>query len=147
MSVKALAPPNATGGTPARIALGRSGIEVAPLGWGMWRFAGADVAAARRRVEAALEIGCTLFDTADIYGHGRGRGFGDAESLLGEVLREAPQLRDRMVLATKAGIAPPAPYNSSTRYLLDACDASLGRLGVERIDLLQIHRPDLLAHP
>ena len=130
-----------------RIPLGKSGLEVAPMGWGMWRFAGADRASARTRVEAALEIGCTLFDTADIYGYGRGRGFGDAESLLGEVLREAPQLRDRMVLATKAGIAPPAPYNSSTRYLLDACDASLGRLGVERIDLLQIHRPDLLAHP
>src|SRR6202521_3849254 len=130
-----------------RIPLGKSGLEVAPLGWGMWRFAGADRASARSRVEAALEIGCTLFDTADIYVYGRGRGFGDAESLLGEVLREAPQLRDRMVLATKAGIAAPAPYNSSTRYLLDACDASLGRLGVERIDLLQIHRPDPLAHP
>jgi predicted oxidoreductase len=130
-----------------RIPLGKSGLEVAPMGWGMWRFAGADRASARSRVEAALEIGCTLFDTADIYGYGRGRGFGDAESLLGEVLREAPQLRDRMVLATKAGIVPPAPYNSSTRYLLDACDASLARLGVERIDLLLIHRPDLLAHP
>ncbi|HEY0767972.1 MAG TPA: aldo/keto reductase [Steroidobacteraceae bacterium] len=130
-----------------RIPLGRSGLEVAPLGWGMWRFAGADRLSARRRVEAALEIGCTLFDTADIYGYGRGRGFGDAESLLGEVLREAPLLRDRMVLSTKAGIAPPAPYNSSARYLLDACDACLGRLGVERIDLFQIHRPDLLAHP
>src|SRR2546421_2360613 len=132
-----------------RIPLGKRGLEVAPMGWGMWRFAGADRTSARSRVEAALEIGCTLFDTADTYGYGRGRGrgFGDAESLLGEVLREAPQLRDQMVLATKAGIAPPAPYNSSTGYLLDACDASLGRLGVERIDLWQIHRPDLLAHP
>src|SRR6202047_1046958 len=130
-----------------RIPLGKSGLEVAPLGWGMWRFAGTDRASARSRVEDDLEIGCTLFDNADVYGYGRGRVCGDAESLRGEVLREAPQLRDRMVLATKAGIAPPAPYNSSTRYLLDACDASLGRLGVARIDLLQIHRPDLLAHP
>jgi predicted oxidoreductase len=113
----------------------------------MWRFAGADRGSARRLVETALEIGCTLFDTADIYGYSKGTGFGDAESLLGEVLREAPQLRERMVLATKAGIRPPAPYNSSARYLLDACDGSLGRLGVERIDLFQIHRPDLLAHP
>ena len=131
----------------SRIPLGKSGLAVAPLGWGMWRFAGADRASARRLVETALEIGCTLFDTADIYGYSEGQGFGDAESLLGEVLREAPQLRERMVLATKAGIRPPAPYNSSARYLLDACDGSLGRLGVERIDLFQIHRPDLLAHP
>jgi predicted oxidoreductase len=130
-----------------RIPLGKSGLAVAPLGWGMWRFGGGDRASARRRVEAALEIGCTLFDTADIYGYGGERGFGGAESLLGEVLREAPQLRERMVLATKAGITPPVPYNSSARYLLEACEASLRRLGVERIDLYQIHRPDLLAHP
>ncbi len=131
----------------SRIPLGKSGLRVAPMGWGMWRFAGGDRASARRRVEAALEIGCTLFDTADIYGYGGDGDFGDAESLLGEVLREAPQLRTRMVLATKAGITPPVPYDSSARYLMDACEASLGRLGVERIDLFQIHRPDLLAHP
>jgi len=113
----------------------------------MWRFGGGDRASARRRVEAALEVGCTLFDTADIYGSGGERGFGGAESLLGEVLREAPQLRERMVLATKAGITPPVPYDSSARYLLEACEASLRCLGVEQIDLYQIHRPDLLAHP
>jgi predicted oxidoreductase len=130
-----------------RIPLGKSGLSVAPLGWGMWRLLGGDRMSTRRLVETALEIGCTLFDTADIYGYGGERGFGGAESLLGEVLREAPQLRERMVLATKAGITPPAPYNSSARYLLEACEASLRRLGVERIDLYQIHRPDLLAHP
>jgi predicted oxidoreductase len=130
-----------------RIPLGRSGLAVAPIGWGMWRLLGGDRASTLRRVEAALETGCTLFDTADIYGYGGERGFGGAESLLGEVLREAPQLRERMVLATKAGITPPVPYNSSARYLIDACEASLRRLAVERIDLFQIHRPDLLAHP
>jgi predicted oxidoreductase len=130
-----------------RIPLGASGLEVAPLGWGMWRLAAAAEASPRARVEAALEIGCTLFDTADVYGYHQGSGFGDAERMLGAVLREAPALRERMVLATKAGIAPPTPYNSSAHYLIEACEASLSRLGVERIDLLQIHRPDLLAHP
>jgi aryl-alcohol dehydrogenase-like predicted oxidoreductase len=134
-------------GAAARIPLGRSGIEVAPLGWGMWRFAGADVATARRRVEAALDIGCTLFDTADIYGYGTPDGFGGAEQLLGQVLRSAPALRQRMVLATKAGIYPPLPYNSSADYLVRACEQSLQRLGIECIDLFQIHRPDLLTHP
>jgi predicted oxidoreductase len=113
----------------------------------MWRLGGADRAAARARIEAALEIGCTLFDTADVYGYHDGTGFGEAESVLGEVLRESPALRERMVLASKAGIAPPLPYNSSVSFLLEACDASLRRLRVERIDLWQIHRPDLLAHP
>jgi len=130
-----------------RIPLGTSGLEVAPLGWGMWRLPGADRGGARRRIEAALESGCTLFDTADIYGYSRGRGFGEAESLLGEVLREAPQLREQMVLASKAGIVPGAPYDSSVDYLIEACEASLKRLAVERIDLWQIHRPDLLTHP
>jgi predicted oxidoreductase len=129
-----------------RIPLGKSGLSVAPLGWGMWRFGAAGRDSPRARVEAALEIGCTLFDTADIYGYGAG-GFGDAERLLGEVLRQAPALRPRMVLATKVGIEPEVPYNSSARYLLDACEASLRRLRVEHVDLLQIHRPDLLAHP
>ena len=131
----------------SRIPLGRSGLAVAPMGWGMWRLAGADRRGARERLEAALEIGCTLFDTADIYGYHSGTGFGEAESVLGEVLREAPSLRNRMVLATKAGIVPPLPYNSSVPYLLEACDASLRRLAIERVDLWQIHRADLLAHP
>ena len=131
----------------SRVPLGTSGIEVAPLGWGMWRFAGADRRSARARIDAALEIGCTLFDTADIYGLGTAAGFGGAESLLGELLRADSSLRARLVLATKAGIAPGVPYNSSTRYLIEACEASLKRLSTEWIDLWQIHRPDLLAHP
>jgi aryl-alcohol dehydrogenase-like predicted oxidoreductase len=131
----------------ARIPLGRSGLEVAPIGWGMWRFVGTDVATARARVEAALDAGCTLLDTADIYGLGTAGGFGAAEALLGRVFAEAPSLRPRMVLATKAGIEPGVPYNSSAAYLVAACEASLARLGVDHVDLLQIHRPDLLAHP
>jgi predicted oxidoreductase len=131
----------------ARIPLGLGGLAVAPLGWGMWRLPQPGAASPRERVEAALEAGCTLFDTADVYGYSRGSGFGTAETLLGAVLREAPQLRARMVLATKAGITPPVPYDSSVRHLLEACDASLRRLGVDSIDLFQIHRPDLLAHP
>lgn len=130
-----------------RIPLGDSGIEVAPLGWGMWRLGDAVDASVRSRVEAALEAGCTLFDTADVYGYRKGIGFGTAESLLGEVLREAPQLRAHMVLATKAGIAPPIPYDSSADHLCASCEASLRRLNVECIDLFQIHRPDLLTHP
>ena len=131
----------------ARIPLGNSGLSVAPLGWGTWRLAEPGEASPRERVEAALEAGCTLFDTADVYGYRHGSGFGTSEALFGAVLREAPQLRARIVLATKAGITPPTPYDSSAEHLLAACDASLERLGVEYIDLYQIHRPDLLAHP
>jgi predicted oxidoreductase len=131
---------------PTRL-LGKSGIVVSSMAWGMWRFAGRSVSDARALVEAALESGITLFDTADIYGFDGKGGFGDAESLLGQVFAESPGLRDRMVLATKGGIIPPAPYDSSPAYLESAIDASLKRLGVHRIDLYQVHRPDILTHP
>jgi predicted oxidoreductase len=127
--------------------LGKSGIQVSPIAWGMWRFAGDDVSAARRRVEAALEAGVTLFDTADIYGPDNGEPFGAAEALLGRVFADAPGLRDRMVLATKGGIVMGTPYDSSADYLAQAIDASLTRLGVERVEVWQIHRPDILTHP
>jgi predicted oxidoreductase len=52
-----------------------------------------------------------------------------------------------MVLASKGGIMPPLPYDQSSAYLSSAIDASLKRLHTERIDLYQIHRPDILAHP
>jgi len=113
----------------------------------MWRFAGDDPKAARAKVDAALEVGITLFDTADIYGPDNGEAFGAAEALLGRVFAEDRTLRDRMVLATKGGIAMGVPYDSSPAYLASAIDASLGRLGVDRIDLYQIHRPDMLTHP
>jgi predicted oxidoreductase len=132
---------------PTTRLLGKSGIVVSSMAWGMWRFAGRSVSDARALVEAALDSGITLFDTADIYGFDGKGGFGDAESLLGQVFAESPGLRDRMVLATKGGIAPPAPYDSSPAYLESAIDASLKRLGVPRIDLYQIHRPDILMHP
>jgi predicted oxidoreductase len=126
--------------------LGFDGLSVSPLAWGMWRLAG-EVADAQAKVEAAMEAGIDLFDTADIYGYTEPGGFGSAEGLLGRVLKAAPHLRRRMVLATKGGIIPPVPYNSSAGYLIEACEASLRRLGVERVELYQIHRPDLLAHP
>jgi len=127
--------------------LGTSNIAIGPIAWGMWRFAGDDVAAARARVEAALDAGVTLLDTADIYGPDNGEPFGAAEALLGRVLSEAPQLRDRMVLATKGGIRMGVPYDSGADYLAQAIDDSLTRMGVERVELYQIHRPDLLTHP
>ena len=128
-------------------ALGQSGIEVSSIAWGMWRFRGNDVSMARRRVEAAFAAGVTLFDTADIYGPDHQEPFGAAETLLGRVFAEAPSLRERMVLATKGGIRMGVPYDSSVEYLKSAIDASLTRLGTERVELWQIHRPDLLAHP
>jgi aryl-alcohol dehydrogenase-like predicted oxidoreductase len=122
--------------------------EVGPIAFGCWRFVGSDVAAAQELIETALELEMNLIDTADIYGRGwGGQAFGESEELLGKVLAAQPDLRDRMVLATKGGIREGVPYDSSAAYLTAACDASLRRLGVDVIDLYQVHRPDLFGHP
>jgi predicted oxidoreductase len=131
----------------ARRKLGKGGLTVSPLAWGMWRFKGDDVGHAQSLVESALDCGMDLFDTADIYGPDNGEPFGGAEALLGRVFTAAPHLRERIVLATKAGIEMGVPYNSSADYLTRACEASLTRMKVERVELFQIHRPDTLAHP
>ena len=123
-------------------------FTVAPLAFGCWRFVNLELPAARALLETALDAGMNLVDNADVYGlDWGGSGFGAAEALLGQVLADAPALRDRIVLATKGGIQPPVPYDSSEAALVAACEASLARLGVERIDLYQIHRPDLYTHP
>lgn len=134
---------------PASRRLGGSDITVSPIAWGMWRLAenGRTAREAAALVHAALDAGINFLDTADIYGFDGAGGFGDAEALLGEVLAAEPALRGRMVLATKGGILPPLPYDQGEAYLRAAIDNSLRRLQVEQVDLWQVHRPDILAHP
>ncbi len=123
-------------------------FSVGPVGFGCWRFTHSSVSEATAIVEAVLAAGMNLIDTADVYGlDWGGTGFGLNEELLGAVLAGAPDLREQMVLATKGGIVPPVPYDSGRDYLTRACDDSLRRLGVEQIDLYQIHRPDFYTHP
>ena len=126
--------------------LGASGPMVFPLGlgcMGMSEFYGpSDDAESLRTLARALELGVTLFDTADTYG------LGHNESLLGRFVAEGgPARRRRMLLATKFGIVrAPGSYerriDNSPAYIRAACDASLQRLGVERIDLYYCHRRD-----
>ena len=127
--------------------IGSSDLSVFPMAYGLWRFAGTDVATARKKIETALELGINLFDNADVYGCDGGGSFGDAEKLLGEVLADAPHLRSKMVIASKGGIDLGVPYDSSAQYLRKAVEASLERMKVDTIDLYQIHRPDFLGNP
>ena len=118
-------------------------MKLSPIAYGCWRFATNTVQDADRLIRTALDAGLTAIDTADIYGLDAPGGFGSAELLLGEVLAASSSLRDRMQLLTKGGITPPRPYDSSRAYLMGALDNSLRRLRVERVDLFQVHRPDL----
>ena len=125
--------------------LGRTGQSVSALGlgcMGLSEFYGArDDGESLATLEAALAAGIDFFDTADTYGHGHN------EELVGRFLKGK---RDRVVLATKFGIVrKPGTYerrvDNSPVYIRAACDASLQRLGVERIDLYYMHRrnPDV----
>lgn len=115
------------------------------LAYGFWRYGAGDVDKAVAMLSVVRENGIDHLDTADVYGGTSG--FGGAETLLGEVGKRSPKLLNGAFVATKAGCRPGSPYNSSPAYLKAACEASLKRLGVGRIDLFYIHRPDMLAHP
>ncbi len=133
------------------IQFGASILAASRLAYGCWRIADRDAApgSGRRAVLAAVEAGYTIFDHADIYCDG------EAEKLFGQVHKESPGLRDRILIATKCGIRKPGDpnpdspyrYDFSTDYITRSCEGSLQRLGVETIDLYQLHRPDFLMDP
>ncbi len=123
-------------------------LEVGPIAFGTWRFVNLGLEPGRHLLETAVEVGATLVDCADVYGlDWGGTGFGMAEEAVGLVLAATPGLRDKIVLATKGGINPGIPYDSSPNYLRDAVEASLRRLQTDVIDLYQIHRVDYFTHP
>lgn len=100
-------------------------------------------------IRAAIEAGYNHFDHADIYGGG------SCETIFGEVIKESPQLREKLIITSKAGIrfanSPNAGdvgrYDFSKGYLMSQVEGSLKRLNVETLDLFLLHRPDYLFDP
>jgi predicted oxidoreductase len=139
------------------IRIGDSQIISSRMAYGCWRIAGWEGAECtperelhgRQAVIAAFESGFTLFDHADIYSDGMG------ETIFGKVLKDLPELRGKAIISSKCGIRRagkpdshiPYRYDSSYEHIVSSCEASLKRLGVEAIDLYQIHRPDYLTDP
>jgi aryl-alcohol dehydrogenase-like predicted oxidoreductase len=119
--------------------LGRSGLEVSSVSLGSWLSFGykTDEADAVKLVRRAYDLGVNLFDTANVYADGR------AEEVLGKAL--APLPRHTYVLATKAYFPigkGPNEGGLSRKHIIEQVHASLGRLGVEYVDLFQCHRYD-----
>ncbi|MEV5839969.1 aldo/keto reductase [Nocardia sp. NPDC052112] len=127
----------------ATTALGATGIQVGTQGLGCMgmsdAYGPADLTESRATLDRALELGVTLFDTADMYGSGHN------EEFLSDFVRAN---RDRVVLATKFGIVRKADdatfrgIDNSPEYIRGAVDASLRRLGIDTIDLYYMHRRD-----
>lgn len=111
--------------------------------------AGMDGEKLRTFVHEALDMGIDTFDHAPVYGAGK------CEQIFGdEVLKKEPSLREKIRIVTKAGIILPGQkgnrhiyYDSSAENLLEEIDASLTRLSTDHVDLLLIHRPDVLSNP
>lgn len=136
--------------------LGNSGVKVTPIifgAWaiGGWMWGGADDADAIAAIHASIDHGITTIDTAAVYG------FGHSEELVGQAIRGK---REKVVIATKCGMrwdtsegSDPWPQaesagreirkNSRPQSIAWECEQSLRRLGVDVIDIYQIHRPDL----
>jgi aryl-alcohol dehydrogenase-like predicted oxidoreductase len=125
-------------------ALGTQGLVVGSVGFGAMSFRSStsteDRTSAHRVIDRAVELGVTLFDTADVYGPFT------SEEIVGDALRSR---RDRVVIATKFGNAVDRDRHADARrvdgrpeYVRRAADASLRRLGVDHIDLYYLHRVD-----
>jgi len=107
------------------------------------------MALGRASILAAYDAGYTHFDSADIYARGV------TETVLGQVLKQNPAMRDNVVITTKCGIrfaddpAPGAPqrYDFSRKHITWSCEQSLKRLGIDTIDIYILHRPDVLMNP
>ncbi len=129
--------------------LGKSELRGTRLVYGGWRLADVGAEKGRAAAIAAYETGYTLFDHADIYGDT------ECETIFGDVLREVSGMRDQIVIASKCGIRKPGVpnpdspyrYDFSADYIVESCESSLRRLGVETIDIYQLHRPDYLCDP
>lgn len=105
-----------------------------------------DIEKGKVAVRSAIDAGYNHFDHADIYGGGA------SEQLFGELLKESPHLREKMIITSKASIRPkndenlyaPTRYDFSKDYILSSVEGSLKRLHTEQLDLFLLHRPDYL---
>jgi aryl-alcohol dehydrogenase-like predicted oxidoreductase len=124
--------------------LGRSGLEVSRIAFGTWQLGGDwgqfDEDAAVAAIRRARELGVNFFDTAQAYG------FGASERILGKALRhELTHHRDELVIATKGGLRQTDSglvRDASPEWLRRGVDASLTALGIDHVDLYQVHWPD-----
>lgn len=117
-------------------------MQVPAVAVGCRRFNNLTVSAADELVRAAIDMGATYFDHADLYGGSL------SEQVFGDVLRADPALRDKMFVQTKCGIRKAMnAFDLSKDYILSAVEGSLKRLGTDYLDVLLIHRMDALAEP
>lgn len=122
------------------ITLGQDDKELSEIVLGMMRIEDKSVKEVEELVETALSVGINAFDLADIYGLGR------CEELLGLVLKNRPDLREKMWIQSKCGIRIEefTYFDFSKDYIVKSVDGILQRLKIDHLDSLLLHRPDAL---
>ena len=122
------------------ITFGQDDKELSEIVLGMMRIKDKSVKEVEELVETALSVGINAFDLADIYGRGR------CEELLGLVLKNRPDLREKMWIQSKCGIRIEefTYFDFSKDYIIKSVDGILQRLKIEHLDSLLLHRPDAL---
>ena len=120
--------------------LPKTDLTVSRIALGCMRIADKSVEEVAKLVETALNLEINFFDHADIYGGGK------SEELFGEVLKQHPEYRKKMVIQTKCGIVPGKRYDFSKEHIISSVEQSLKRLNCDYIDILLLHRPDALAN-
>ena len=122
------------------ITLGQDDKELSEVVLGMMRIKDKSVKEVEELVETALSVGINAFDLADIYGRGR------CEELLGLVLKNRPDLREKMWIQSKCGIRIEefTYFDFSKDYIIKSVDGILQRLKIDHLDSLLLHRPDAL---
>ncbi|HEU6911907.1 aldo/keto reductase family oxidoreductase [Streptococcus pneumoniae] len=122
------------------ITLGQDDKELSEIVLGMMRIKDKSVKEVEELVETALSVGINAFDLADIYGRGR------CEELLGLVLKNRPDLREKMWIQSKCGIRIEefTYFDFSKDYIIKSVDGILQRLKIDYLDSLLLHRPDAL---
>lgn len=118
-----------------------SDLHVSSVGLGCMRIADMSEQEVSSLIHAAMDVGINFFDHADIYGQGK------CEEIFGEVLKDEPGLRDKIILQSKTGIKPGVSYESSKEYIKTSVDHILTRLHTDHLDVLLLHRPDALMDP
>ena len=116
-------------------------IKASRLALGCMRIGQMEVEAVEELIETALELGINFFDHADIYGAGA------SEKVFGKALAKHPEWREKMIIQSKCGIVPGKCYDFSQKHILKCVDESLENLQTNYLDILLLHRPDVLMDP
>lgn len=123
-----------------QVSIGLDNINASEIALGMMRIDSKTTDETVKLLETAVEHGVNFFDNADIYGGG------DSERRFGDALAASSIKRDDILIQTKVGIKK-GEYDFSKKHILESLDGSLERMGLDHVDFLLLHRPDILMQP